>query len=125
MPSKSDTTGLRVLVCGGRNYDDLGAVWGQLDAWHALQGPIAVVIHGGARGADMLGEKWAISNNVRHMSFKPDWDQFGPAAGPIRNKRMLDEGKPDLVLAFPGGRGTADMVWQSKERGVKVEQPYD
>lgn len=44
----------------------------------------------------------------------------GKAAGPIRNQRMLDEGKPDLVVAFPGGRGTADMVRRAKAAGVPV-----
>lgn len=112
---------MRVLVCGGRNYNDLGNVWSQLDVIHSLEGPIEVVIHGGASGADMLGKKWAVANNVRHTAFKPDWNAYGPAAGPIRNKRMLDEGKPDLVLAFPGGRGTDDMVRQAREAGVRVE----
>jgi hypothetical protein len=111
---------LRVLVCGGRDFDDLDTVWGELDAHHAL-GPIAVVIQGGAKGADLLGEKWAIANNVLTITFKPDWEAFGPAAGPMRNKRMLDEGKPDLVLAFPSkGPGTANMVKQAKEAGVRV-----
>lgn len=118
------TTGLRVLVCGGRNYDDLGAVWGQLDAFHAMQGPIVAIIHGGAGGADLLGEKWAIQNGVPRVSFRPDWNAYGRAAGPIRNKRMLDDGKPDLVIAFPGGRGTADMIRQATDANVEVVRPY-
>jgi len=113
--------GLRVLVCGGRNYRDNGKVWGRLNLLYAAKG-ISVIIHGGARGADMLGEKWAVANDIPHIAFKADWDAYGPAAGPIRNERMLVEGKPDLVLAFPGGKGTANMVWQATERGVPVEQ---
>jgi hypothetical protein len=95
-------------------------VWGHLDAYHAMQGPIAVIIHGGAKGADMLAEKWAVYNGVRHQKFAADWAAHGPAAGPIRNRRMLVEGKPDVVIAFPGGRGTADMVWQARDAGVEV-----
>lgn len=121
----NQTTGLRVLVCGGRNYDDLGAVWGQLDAFHALQGPIAVIIHGGARGADLLADKWAITNNVPRAIFVPDWEAHGKAAGPMRNRRMLDKARPDIVIAFPGGRGTADMVFQAVEAGVEVVKPYE
>ena len=112
---------LRVLVCGGRNYRDNGTLWSRLNLIHAMHG-ISVVIHGGARGADMLGEKWAVLNDIPHVMFKPDWDAYGPAAGPIRNKRMLEEGKPDLVLAFPGGKGTANMIWQANECGVPVER---
>jgi hypothetical protein len=49
-----------------------------------------------------------------------DWNTHGRAAGPIRNQRMLDEVKPELVVAFPGGRGTADMVRRAREAGVNV-----
>jgi hypothetical protein len=52
--------------------------------------------------------------------YMADWDGLGRKAGPIRNQRMLDEGKPDLVIAFPGGRGTADMVRRAREAGVEV-----
>lgn len=126
MPNETTTkaAGLRVLVCGGRDYDDLGAVWSQLDAFHAIQGPITAVIHGDYRGADTLAKKWAVSNNVKDVPFKADWGHLGPAAGPIRNTRMLEEGRPDLVIAFPGGKGTLDCVSQAKERGVEVVQPY-
>lgn len=115
---------VRVLVCGGRDYDDLGAVWSQLDTFHALQGPISVVIHGGAKGADALAAKWAIINCVPVLTFLSDWHTYGRAAGPMRNAKMLTKGQPDLVLAFPGGRGTADMVRQAKAAGVEVVQPY-
>lgn len=119
--SDPGTTAKRVLVCGGRNYTNSARVCGRLNLLHTEFG-IAVIIHGAQRGADMLGEYWAKANDIPDISFKPDWDAYGPAAGPIRNRRMLDEGKPDLVLAFPGGKGTADMVWQATEHGVPVEQ---
>jgi hypothetical protein len=48
------------------------------------------------------------------------WKKHGRAAGPIRNQRMLDKGKPDLVVAFPGGRGTADMIRRAERAGVPV-----
>lgn len=110
---------MRVLVCGGRNFDDADFVWERLDFWHEFWG-IDLIIHGGAKGADLLAEKWAISHDITHISFKPGWSQYGPAAGPLRNKKMLDEGRPDMVLAFPGGRGTADMVYQAHDAGLPV-----
>lgn len=48
-----------------------------------------------------------------------NWDVFDRRAGPVRNSWMLDL-KPDLVIAFPGGRGTQNMVEQAKKRGIKV-----
>lgn len=66
---------------------------------------------------------------MRRTSFKEfpaDWDKYGKRAGYLRNVQMLDEGKPDLVVAFPGGKGTAMMVKLAKERGVRViEYAYD
>jgi hypothetical protein len=110
----------RVLVCGGRDFNELGAVWGQLDAIHALDGPIAAIIQGGGKGADYLAASWADFNGVPDIDFLADWHKHGRAAGPIRNQQMLDEGKPDLVVAFPGGRGTADMVRRAKVAGIRV-----
>jgi predicted Rossmann-fold nucleotide-binding protein len=117
-------SGLRVLVCGGRRYRNSGAVWGKLNVLHATKG-IAAIIQGGASGADMLAEKWAASNDIPCMTFKADWNEYGPAAGPIRNQAMLVRGKPDVVIAFPGGKGTADMVWQATAAGVPVEVATD
>lgn len=114
----------RVLVCGGRTFNDLGAVWGQLDAFHALQGPITVVIHGGAMGVDNFAHTWAYRNGVPDLPYPvsdADWKRHGKRAGPMRNRWMLADGKPDLVIAFPGGTGTADMVKQARAAGVKVE----
>jgi hypothetical protein len=108
-----------VLICGGRDYADYGALSAWLDHFSG-ETPIAVVIHGGALGADSMAEQWAQERGIAVLRFDADWQKHGRAAGPIRNKQMLDEGNPDLVLAFPGGRGTANMIEQSKARGVPV-----
>lgn len=81
---------------------------------------VTVTISGCARGADMLGIEWAEANGIEVARFPADWDTHGRAAGPIRNQQMLDEGKPDLVVAFPGGRGTADMVRRTKAAGIEL-----
>lgn len=106
---------LRVLVCGGRDYADAQNVAKTLATY-----PIGALIQGGAAGADRLAKLWAMKHNVPLSEFKADWLKNGKAAGPIRNQRMLDEGKPDLVIAFPGGRGTADMVRRAKAAGIRV-----
>ena len=63
---------------------------------------------------------WARKHRIDNLKFAADWATNGKAAGPIRNRKMLTEGRPDLVVAFPGGRGTADMIAQSKAAGVRV-----
>lgn len=114
----------RVLVCGGRHYDDPVAVYGALgELWEA--GEQLVVIHGGARGADTFAARWCqvVGVAAEELVFRAEWDRYGKAAGAIRNQQMLIEGKPDLVLAFPGGRGTADMVRRARQAGIEVRRP--
>jgi predicted Rossmann-fold nucleotide-binding protein len=110
----------RVLVCGGRDYSDSRRVYQVLDKLHAEAG-ISCLIQGGARGADALALRWAENiSGVPSENYEADWEAHGTFAGPARNKRMLDEGRPDLVIAFPGGRGTADMIRKARKAGVEV-----
>ena len=110
---------MRVLVCGGRSYRDIVRVFSVLDKLHREAG-IECLIQGGAKGADRLAYEWAGQSSVPTETYEADWENQGSFAGPARNKRMLDEGKPDLVIAFPGGRGTADMVRKARRAGVEV-----
>lgn len=109
----------RVLVCGGREYEDQRSMAMVLDAAHSAN-PIECLIHGAARGADTLAADWALANDVLCNAYAADWDRDGKAAGPIRNQRMLDIGKPHLVIAFPGGRGTADMIRRAEAKKIPV-----
>lgn len=113
---------MKVLVCGGRDFADYALGMRTLDAIHATT-PITVIIHGDAPGADAMAKDWALSKgpsaNICTRSFPADWDKYGKAAGPIRNQQMLEE-RPTMVVAFPGGRGTADMVRRAHKAGVPV-----
>lgn len=118
---------MRILVCGTRDFDPrfdreaASAIQSVLNA-HPRQ---AVVIHGACRGVDRYASDHQFRRGGTAEAFPADWTKHGRAAGPIRNQRMLDEGKPDLVLAFhhdPNlGRGTADMVRRARAAGVPVE----
>jgi len=83
------------------------------------------IIHGGATGADKIADEWSVVNWVPQQEYRADWEKWGKRAGPIRNQVMLNVGKPDLVIAFPGGDGTANMVRIARNRGVcTIEVPY-
>jgi hypothetical protein len=110
---------MRILVCGGRDYADASALYQALDALHR-QRHVTRLIHGAARGADLLAEAWAFSCNIPVSAFRADWNRHGKAAGFRRNERMLRDGRPELVVAFPGGKGTAHMVRLAKAAGVTV-----
>jgi hypothetical protein len=94
-----------------------------LDVLHARK-PITLIIEGGALGADRLAREWAEVSGVSVQTFEAEWKRFGRRAGPLRNKRMLDEGRPDGVVAFPGGAGTANMIDLANAYCVKVWQPF-
>ena len=116
---------LKMLVCGGRSYDDDIRVWEVLDEVHqfCIDNDIELtIIHGDAPGADTFAKRWAIAHDVEQIGFPADWDTHKKAAGPIRNKQMLDEGKPNGVIAFPGGPGTANMIMQATKAGVPVQE---
>lgn len=107
---------IRILVCGGRDFGnddfaDRAWLFRVLTSIHRRV-RIAEIIHGAARGADSLAGMWAKANQVSEWRFPVDHRLDGPwpAAGHCRNERMWRESRPDLVLAFPGGRGTAHMV---------------
>jgi hypothetical protein len=107
-----------VLVCGGRGYSDIEYMFRALDRIHERY-PIDVLIQGGATGADRMAGNWAKLKQIHVAEVAAMWSQHGKAAGPKRNRAMILL-KPDLVVAFPGGSGTADMVLQAKLNGIKV-----
>lgn len=106
----------RVIVCGGRNFTDAALVETVLS--EAL-GATDVVVHGAARGADRLAGAWARRHGHRVEEFAAEWDRYGKRAGYLRNRAMLAAGA-DLVIAFPGGRGTAMMIDLARAAGVAV-----
>lgn len=126
---------MRVLVCGGRDYHDWSTVcntlydiadefslWAEPDQYGNTL-PLGLhIISGEAKGADSLATDFAVVNWTGYSGYPADWETHGKAAGPIRNSLMLSEGRPDLVIAFKGGRGTANMVEQSRKAGIPVRE---
>lgn len=121
----------RILVSGGRDLTDYKLVRDNLDIICAERGwdtgpdyymPNVILIHGGAKGADLLADQWGVVNWLKIEVYKPDWGKYGKAAGMIRNREMLEESKPDLVVAFPtkSSRGTWDMVRRAKKAGIET-----
>ncbi len=106
---------MKILVCGGRDYANAARV----DLVLSILGP-TLLINGAARGTDTLAATWAARNNVPARHFPAAWEQHGKSAGMKRNLQMLREGKPQLVVAFPGGTGTWNMMAQSEQNGVPV-----
>jgi hypothetical protein len=109
----------RLLVCGGRDYTDVQNVFRVLQHID-MKRAITSLAHGAARGADSIAEQWGKRTGKLTIAFPADWSLYGNRAGPVRNERMLREFKPDLVVAFPGGRGTAHMISIARNNGTPV-----
>ena len=109
---------MRFLVCGGRKFNDYNRLEHILNFYVGL--PTDVIIHGGAQGADYLAGVWASVHGVPVEVYPAEWDKYGKSAGYIRNAKMLKEGRPHIVIAFPGGKGTKMMVELAKKAGVQI-----
>jgi hypothetical protein len=111
---------MKVLICGDRNWTDRTAIFNRMRKL-----PVgAIIITGGAKGADSLAYDEAQFLGFTTMRFMANWRMYGKAAGPIRNRKMLDQ-NPDLVIAFHSdlehSKGTKDCVAQARKRGTPVE----
>jgi len=111
---------MKILVCGGRDYSNYSELSQELDRLDKAFS-IKAVVQGAARGADTLAGQWAIERGKEHFPTPADWTTFGRSAGPIRNAKMLSD-HPDisLVVAFPGGRGTENMITQARAKNIDV-----
>lgn len=133
---------MRLLVFGGRTFGEVPRsraerswlppevialrqqqrtmMFGKLMAIHLKHG-ISLIIQGQAPGADTVAGMFAFQHGIPQWAFPADWSTYKRRAGPIRNQQMIDEGKPDRGLGFPGSHGTADMARRLRKAGV----PYN
>lgn len=110
---------MKILVCGGRNYNNYDYIRDVLDRLRDATSDTTHIIHGDADGADRLAGLWARSNGIQEVVCPANWLRHGKAAGYKRNKAMLGL-QPDLVVAFRGGKGTANMILQASNAGIEV-----
>lgn len=109
---------MRVLICGDRHWSDEETI----ENYIKTLPPRSVVIQGMCKGADRIARRLALKYGHSEMPFSAKWGKYGRAAGPKRNTEMLDEGDPDLVVAFHDNieesKGTKDMIEQTRNRGI-------
>ena len=126
---------MRVLVCGGRGYSDQKHMFDVLSRLHA-ETPITGLIHGAADGADRMAATWAKTRGIVAYAYPASWSDishpdalirytrsgrpYDARAGYRRNQIMIDRGKPQLVVTFPGGAGTRDTIKRARTAGIRV-----
>jgi hypothetical protein len=113
-----ESTSLRICVTGGRDFKN----WELLNHVLDLLNPTEIGVGDCHTGVDQMTRWWSYTNlnQSARCEFVADWGLLGMNAGPIRNQRMLSDFKPDLLLAFPGGKGTADCKAKALKMGIPV-----
>lgn len=104
-----------VLVCGGRDYANETLLSQYMDSLD----DVAMVIQGGASGADRLAKKWARARGIHCAQVDAMWE-IGRGAGPARNRAMLLL-QPDYVVGFAGGSGTRHMLEVARKAGIPTD----
>ncbi len=112
---------MKLIIAGGRDFNDYDLIRNEADKFISELDPASVIIvSGGAKGVDALGEKYARANNFKIEIFKADWSKFGRAAGPKRNELMAQSASH--LLAFWNGKskGTKSMISLAKREKLIV-----
>ena len=106
---------MKIAVIGSRNFNDYELVKTTLSTLN-----ITLLVSGGAKGADSLGERYATENNIETLIFKPDWEKHGKAAGMIRNTDIINNA--DTVIAFWDGesKGTKDSITKAEKKNKNI-----
>jgi hypothetical protein len=110
---------MRVLICAGRHYSDIGMSRQVLDAYNNVQ-RITVLVHGGNQFLGSEIEDWAREAGADIVRYPPNWQLHGKQAERRRNQFMLLDSKPDVVIALPGGEDTDELVEHARTAGIRV-----
>ena len=102
---------MRLLVSGGRHFDDAALVDIELSSIHAKT-PISVMIHGGLPGLGFPAEAWARRNHVHIIRYPANFS-LGKTGDSTRDLFMLADSRADTLLVFPGGRRTEELLRQA------------
>ena len=116
----------RIVVAGSRNYENYTEAKRYIEYYvkDIKKENTLVFVSGGCRGADMLGERYAKENGYKTERFPADWEKYGKAAGPMRNREMAEAA--DYVICFWDGKslGTKSMIEFAKELNKPIRIKY-
>lgn len=119
---------LKIIIAGGRDFDqynyldDVCSSFIRLAYWlNTIHHPNNIeIVSGTARGADKLGEQYALNNKIPIIRFPADWNTYGKRAGYLRNQEMAKYA--DVLIAFWDGKskGTKHMIDLALKHGLEV-----
>jgi len=109
---------MNVVIAGGRDFNDYETMCANLEEY---QDQDVTVISGCARGADRLGERWALEHGKPIREYPADWLTHGQAAGPMRNLEMAKVAHRVVVFWDGESRGTKNMIDNALQVGIDPE----
>lgn len=114
---------MKLAIVGSRDFNDYEKMCDFIDSKFDLR-DIDTIISGGAKGADSLAEQFAKQFNFNLIVHKPEWKKYGKAAGPMRNKLIIEDA--DAVVAFPtiSSKGTHSSMELARKANKRLEVMY-
>ena len=105
---------MKIAIIGSRDFTDRNLLNSTLEPYKSK---ITLVVSGAARGADKLGEQWAIDNDIETLIFPADWDNHGKAAGFIRNQ--------DIIKNCDGAVAFWDHISNGTRHSISLCEKYN
>lgn len=114
---------MKIAIVGSRNFDDHETVVRELDAVLDEKGVTRpTIVSGGAPGVDTTAKRIAQSRGYPYVEYPADWKKYGRAAGPIRNKQIVEESEFVLAFVAPNSKGTLVTIKMAGKAGIPVKR---
>lgn len=110
---------IKLIIAGSRDFNDYELLKSTLDKVKSHFKEFEVV-SGKARGADSLGERYALENSLPIAEFPADWNTLGKKAGYLRNADMAEYADGCVVFWDGASKGTQHMINLAKEKGLNL-----
>ena len=110
---------MKLAIVGGRTFKNYSLLCQKVKEFCGDQTP-ELIVSGGARGADTLGEKYAKDNDIKTLIFKPDWSR-GKRSGLVRNSDIVNAATHVIAFVVPESRGTWDTIKKAYRKGIPVK----
>lgn len=108
---------MSTIIAGSRSCTDMQVL---LNAMQFCGWIPDVVLSGGAKGADELGELWATENKIPIEQYLADWNKYGKSAGYRRNIEMAKNANSLIALWDGKSKGTKHMIDIAQKQGLHV-----
>ena len=113
---------MKLGIVGSRDFDDEEFIFETIKLYGIKN--IDLIVSGGCKGPDLIAEKFAKENNIGTLIFKPDWKKYGRAAGPIRNKSIIENSDELLVFWDGKSKGTLSSIQLAQTKKIKIQIKY-